>query len=103
MDHFKQDVPVGLFQLRTPWYEHLCILAISKLLTFCLDPQGCSDQGKESGIEHDSPITVQWHIHGDKALWDEEKRDSNHTATHRLKTALPYVLVTPSRPAIPLM
>lgn len=103
LDNFKQDVPIGLFQLRTPWHEDLCILAVSKLLTFCLDPQCCSDQCKESGIEHDGPIAVQWHVHGDKALWGEEKRDNNHTATPGLRHALPYVLLMPSRPTIPLV
>lgn len=93
----KMSQDVGLFQLRTPWHEHLCIPAVSKLLTFCLDPQGCPDQGKEGGIEHDSPIAVQGHVHGDKALWGEEKRDNNHTATPGLKHALS------SWPATPLM
>jgi hypothetical protein len=27
-------------------------------LTFCFDPQSSPDQGKQGGIEHDSPITV---------------------------------------------
>lgn len=37
-------------------------------LTFRFDPQGCPDQGKQGGIEHDGPIAVQRHVHGDKAL-----------------------------------
>lgn len=87
-DHFTQDVLIVIVQLSTLWCEHhsplsyFCTLAISKLLTFCLDPQCCSDQCKESGIEHDSPITVQWHIHGNKALQSKEK-ENNHTANRQ--------------------
>lgn len=42
-------------------------------LTFCFDSQGCPDQGKQGGIEHDCPITVQRHVHGDQALEGEEE------------------------------
>lgn len=77
-DHFTQNVIV--FQLSTLWYEHRsATLALSKLVTFCLDPQCSSDQCKESSIEHDSSIAVQWHIHGDKALWNKEEKENSHT------------------------
>lgn len=44
------------------------------ILTFCFDPQGCPDQSKQGGIEHDRPITVQRHVHGDEALEGEGRQ-----------------------------
>lgn len=80
--NFTQNALIVAFQLNTLWCEHhSATRALSKLITFCLDPQCCSDQRKESGIEHHSPITVQWHIHGDKALWSKEEKDNNHTSS----------------------
>lgn len=37
-------------------------------LTFCFDPQGCPDEGKQGGVEHNCPVAVQRHVHGDQAL-----------------------------------
>lgn len=37
-------------------------------LTFRLDPQGCPDQGKQCGVEHDGSVAVQGHVHGDQPL-----------------------------------
>lgn len=39
-----------------------------RAITFCFDPQGCPDQGKQGSIEHDCPIAVQRHVHGHQAL-----------------------------------
>lgn len=56
-DNFTQNVVA--FQLSSLWCEHCSTtLALSKLVTFCLDPQCSSDQRKEGGIEHDSSIAV---------------------------------------------
>lgn len=35
-----------------------------KYLTFCFYLQSSPNQSKQSSIEHDGSITVQWHIHG---------------------------------------
>lgn len=48
-------------------------------LTFCLDPQSCPDQGKQGGIEHDRPIAVQRHVHGNQALEGDGAKTGDHS------------------------
>lgn len=41
-----------------------------------IDPQGRPDQGKQGGVEHDRPVAVQGHVHGDQALVGEQSWSS---------------------------
>ena len=37
-------------------------------VAFCEDIERGSHQGKQCGVEVDSPIRTEWHVHGDQTL-----------------------------------
>lgn len=42
--------------------------------TFSFDLKSSSDEGKKSGIEGDSAVTVEGHVHTNQALWPKTQK-----------------------------
>lgn len=45
--------------------------AIQVLCTFCFDLECSPNQSEQSGIEGDSAVTVERHVHANQALWTD--------------------------------
>lgn len=92
-DCIMYAIPICYFQTQRI-SVHPFSPTVNEDVTFSFDPQCCSDQCKESSIKHDSPITIQWHIHGDEALWGREKKHRNHAESVHTKNGNAFSLQT---------